>query len=354
MNFLLEFGWNNFHEKDFNQSDKKEFHVGRVISIQGFKYELITEKGELETELSGKLLYSSVSEELPKVGDWVRYLDYDQLGYIIDVLPRKNALSRKTPGTKTERQILATNIDCALVVQGLDRDFNVMRLDRYLVQLAACNIPAVVVLNKADLVDDVVPFENEIMKLQRGCEVYFCSTYNALGIDKLKTQLLKPGQTYILIGSSGVGKSSLLNSLVQSETQKISATSEWSSKGKHTTTSRDLFKLSNGSLVIDTPGMREFGVTFEEGTSSNEMFPAIAKFASNCRYADCRHIKEMGCAVIDALSSGQLDQEVYDSYIKLLKEQRRFEISAEDKKREGKEAGRMSREARNHRKKFKY
>jgi ribosome biogenesis GTPase / thiamine phosphate phosphatase len=354
MDFLTEFGWNSFHRQYFNSAEDNEFKVGRVISIKGFKYELITEKHELETELSGRLLYGALSEELPKVGDWVKYIDYDQAGYIVDVLPRKNFLSRKSPGSKTEKQVLATNIDCALVVQGLDRDFNLMRLDRYLVQLTACNIRSAVVLNKSDLVQNTDLQRDEILKLGRDCEVYFCSTYTGEGIDEIKSKLLQPGQTYILIGSSGVGKSSLLNALMQTERQKIGETSDSSRKGKHTTTTRDLFKLDNGSLIIDTPGMREFGVTFEDGSSSDELFPAISKFANECRYGDCKHINETGCAVIAAVGEGKLEEEAYNSYVKLLKEQRRFEISAEDKKREGKESGRRSREANNHRKKFKF
>jgi ribosome biogenesis GTPase / thiamine phosphate phosphatase len=354
MNYLHEFGWSNSHLQYFNPADKKEFNVGRVISIKGFKYTLITEKGDLETELSGRLLYGAISEELPKVGDWVTYVDYDEVGYIVDVLPRKNTLSRKSPGTKIERQILATNVDCALVVQGLDRDFNLMRLDRYLVQLAACNIPSAVVLNKCDLVDNPQHYHDEIIKLDRTRDIYFCSTYTGAGIDELKTRLLQPHHTYILMGSSGVGKSSLLNALMSNETQKIGETSESTSKGKHTTTTRDLFRIDNGSLIIDTPGMREFGVTFEDGPASDELFPAIQKFATACRFGDCRHVNESGCAVLAAVNEGKLEEDVYNSYVKLLKEQRRFEISAEDKKRQGKMSGRQSREANNYRKKFKF
>jgi ribosome biogenesis GTPase / thiamine phosphate phosphatase len=353
MNFLTEFGWNIFHAQYFDPSEANEFQLGRVISIKGFKFELITIKGELEAELSGKLLYGSTTEDLPKVGDWVQYLDYDQIGYIVDVLPRKNFLSRKNPGNTTEKQILAANIDRAFVVQGLDRDFNLMRLDRYLVQLAACNIPASVVLNKCDLVEDTTTFRLEIEKLGRDVPLFFCSTYSGSGMRALIDSLTS-NQTFILIGSSGVGKSSLLNALMQQQTQLVNATSDSTSKGKHTTTRRELFKLGNGSLMIDTPGMREFGVTSEENASSTELFPAIAEFGADCRYSNCRHVNESGCAVIRAVQEGRLDETVYTSYIKLLKEQRRFEIRVEDKKREGKEAGRRSREASNYRKKFKY
>ena len=154
MTRLEDYGWNSFHQQNYF-ANKKQGDKGRVISIKGFKYCLITENGELETELSGKFLFGSDSENLPKVGDWVSYLDYGEIGYIIDVLPRMNFLSRRNPGNKTERQILGTNIDFALIVQGLDRDFNLMRLERYLTQVTSCGIVPMVILNKADLATDL-------------------------------------------------------------------------------------------------------------------------------------------------------------------------------------------------------
>jgi ribosome biogenesis GTPase len=350
---LEDFGWNNFFQSN-KTNIKHELSTGRITSIQGFKYFVITEKGELETELSGKLLYGASPDELPKLGDWVSLLDYGTTGYIVEVLPRINELSRKNPGRKTEKQVLATNIDHALIVQGLDRDFNIMRLERYLVQLAACRIKPIVILNKADLITNPEHYTAEVQKLQRDCPVYFCSTYNGTGMDDLRNSVLQRSKTYILIGSSGVGKSSLLNSLMNRTIQQTNNTSDFNSKGKHTTTTRDLFALPNGSLLIDTPGMREFGMTFEEGQNPDEIFPAIQKFSSGCRYADCKHINDPGCAVIEALDTGELEREVYDSYIKLLKEQRRFEINIEDKKKLNKQFGKMTREAKDYRKKYKY
>lgn len=350
---LEDFGWNNFFQS-VTTNIKEELSPGRITSIQGFKYFVITEKGEIEAELSGKLLYGASPEELPKLGDWVSLKDYGAIGYIVEVLPRMNELSRKNPGKKTEKQVLAANIDQALIVQGLDRDFNIMRLERYLVQFAACRIKSVVILNKADLITNPEHYRSEVKKLQRDCPVYFCSSYNGTGIDELRNSVLQKSKTYIMIGSSGVGKSSLLNSLMNLPVQQTNSTSDFNNKGRHTTTTRDLFALPNGSLLIDTPGMREFGLTSDEGQNSNEMFPAIQKFASGCRYADCKHVDDPGCAIIEALQSGELEREVYDSYIKLLKEQRRFEINIEDKKKLNKQFGKMTREAKNYRKKYKY
>jgi ribosome biogenesis GTPase len=327
--------------------------LGRIVSIKGFKYFVQTESGELETELSGKLLYIAENAELPKVGDWVSLMAYDTMGYVIDVLPRKNALARRNPGAPTQKQILATNIDAALIVQGLDRDFNVMRLERYMVQLAACNIASIVVLNKADLVTDLAAYVHAVEKLQRPCVVQPCSTYTRMGLDAVRN-LLRPGETYSMIGSSGVGKSSLLNALMTSSTQAIGPTSEANKKGKHTTTTRDLFRLPQDSLLIDTPGMREFGLTGDEDAASEDLFPVIQRLAAQCRFKDCQHVDELGCAVMQALHDGTLPPEVYDSYVKLKKEQRRFEINAEEKKRLNKQSGKITREAKDYRKKYKY
>jgi ribosome biogenesis GTPase / thiamine phosphate phosphatase len=351
---LEQYGWSNFHQTCFDQRVKSDLSAGRVTSIKGFKYLLISQHGEVETELSGKLLYATSQEDLPKVGDWVLFMPYDSMGYVIEVMPRINGLSRKNPGTKTEKQVLAANIDMALIVQGLDRDFNLMRLERYLVQLSSCNIVASVILNKADLVADPESFREQVRKLGRDCHVHLCSTYSGSGIEQLKTEALEKNKTYILVGSSGVGKSSLLNALMDDEKQKTGSTSDQTSKGKHTTTTRDLFQLPNGSLIIDTPGMREFGLTSDDSQNTDELFPLIQMFGEKCRFSDCTHLNETGCAVIEAYDNGTLEREVYDSYVKLKKEQKRFEIRVEDKKRMGKQSGRMSREANNFRKKFKY
>jgi ribosome biogenesis GTPase len=353
MKNLIRFGWEESHQTHFNSLNSTLF-AGRVISIKGFKYYLTTERGELETELSGKLLFDNQNENLPKVGDWVLFQDYETMGYIIDLLPRKNALSRKAPGNKVEKQILAANIDRALIVQGVDSNFNIMRLERYIVQISACGIEPIIVLNKVDLVKETKSFFDAIERLKRDCPIYFCSTVDRVGIDQLQSEVLLPGKTCIMIGSSGVGKSSLLNSFMNAEAQNTGAVSDFNSKGKHTTTVRDLFLLPNGALMIDTPGMREFGVTFEDNASEENLFPEITKFAMQCRYNDCRHIEENGCAVLNALSTGELDTIVYDSYIKLLKEQRRFQISADQKKQMNKQFGKITREAKDHRKKYKY
>jgi ribosome biogenesis GTPase / thiamine phosphate phosphatase len=347
---LEDYGWNDFHQHNYSKSGNFKERTGRVTSVQGFKYHLITGNGEVEAELAGRLLYGSEGDQLPKVGDWVCYLDYGVSGYIIECLPRQNILSRKAAGKRNERQVLGTNIDFACVVQGLDRDFNIKRLDRYITQIVACGITPIVILNKSDLVEDTAPFVQAVNELNRNCAVFTCSNVTKLGIDEIRNHFIK-ARTYLMLGSSGVGKSSLLNVLMNNEVQVTSEVSDFNSKGRHTTTARELFMLPNGSLLMDTPGMREFGVTSEDG--GDDTFPAIEEFATNCRFTDCTHMMEDGCGVIAALNSGELDAAVYDSYVKLVKEQRRFEIRAEDKKRLNKQFGKMTREANAHRKKYK-
>jgi ribosome biogenesis GTPase / thiamine phosphate phosphatase len=353
MTTLIQYGWGLPQQNYFNSLHTK-LSPGRVISIQGFKYFLITENGELETELSGKLLFENENENLPKVGDWVLYTAYDTIGYIVEVFPRVNALSRRNPGRKVEAQVLAANIDYAIIVQGLDSNFNLMRLDRYIVQIRNGNIQPVVVLNKADLIENRDHYIEEVNRLRRDVPVYLCSTYNGVGIAEIQNEILQPGKTCVLIGSSGVGKSSILNALLSREVQQIGSISDITSKGKHTTTSRELFRLSNGCLVIDTPGMREFGMTGGDELTDDDQFPVLAELSKHCRYSDCKHLNETGCAVLDALENGSLDPVIYESYIKLIKEQRRFQISADEKKQQAKFFGKLTKEAKAHRKKYKY
>lgn len=352
MNNLNLFGWDKYQLK-MNISTDPSFEIGRVISIKGFKYEIITLKGDLDAELSGKLMYNSADEELPKVGDWVYYLDYDTSGYIMQVLPRTNEVSRKRPGTKIEKQVLATNVDHALIVQGLDRDFNLRRLERYLVQMRSCAVDAIVVLNKSDLVEDPVTYVNQVKDIAPDVRLLSCSTVTGVGIDELRTSVMKPFETYVIVGSSGVGKSSIVNVVGETTQIETASMSDFNNKGRHTTTSRELYVLSNGSLLIDTPGMREFGLTSSD-SSDEELFPLIDQFAGGCKFNDCTHSDEAGCNVLAAIERGELDPEVYASYLKLKKEMRRFEIDADEKKRMNKQFGRITREAKDHRKKYKY
>ncbi|WP_276483417.1 ribosome small subunit-dependent GTPase A [Paraflavitalea pollutisoli] len=353
MSTLPSYGWNEHFIQSFNAHYTQDLEAARVISIQGFKHILITETGVAEAQLAGALLHSREQEAYPKVGDWVLVKRYEEEGIIIDTLPRINELSRKAPGTNSARQVLAVNIDAALIVQGLDRDFNPMRLQRYLHQIVQCGIRPIVVLNKSDLVHDPETYRQQVLKLGYHCPVVLTSALYPTQQQDWTSQYLLPQHTYILLGSSGVGKSTLLNGLLGYQRMEEGATSTANHKGRHTTTTRQLVQLPNGSLLIDAPGMRELGIT-EEAGSTGIPHPLIEQLAIRCRFADCSHQHEPGCAVLEAMRQGDLPELVYRSYSKLLREQYHFQASVADKRRNERQFGKMAKQVAKHRKDRKY
>lgn len=354
MSILNQYGWNAWFRGHNSIYKEQNLLPGRIISVHGHQYALICENGEWVAELSGSMINSKASWELPKVGDWVVFMPYDELGYIIEVLPRQNELSRKMPGTGTEKQVIATNIDFAIIIQGLDRDFNPMRLQRYLHQVIKSNIKPIVVLNKRDLVKDPATYEKQVLEMGHSCPVILTSSLSNEGMEALKEKHINSGKTYVLLGSSGVGKSTLINALFGSQLQATGGISDVNKKGKHTTTSRNLFIMPDGSLIIDTPGMREFGITEDTEDAAVSYHPQIDELAFHCKFPDCTHQHEPGCAVVQALKEGSLLGIVYKSYVKLLKEEHRNQVSAEEKKRAAKKFGRMGKEAKVFRKKRKF
>ncbi|WP_298717073.1 ribosome small subunit-dependent GTPase A [uncultured Chitinophaga sp.] len=350
---LQSYGWNAHFLRYFETNTTRHLEAARVLSIQGFIHLLMTEAGNIEAQLSGALMNNREPEDYPKVGDWVLVKRFDEEGIIIDVLPRVNALSRKAPGTQSTRQVLAANIDAAFIVQGLDRDYNLMRLQRYLQQIVQCHIQPIVILNKADLVPDPETYRKAVEDLGYNCPVVLTSALQPAEQEAWASQYLLPRHTYILLGSSGVGKSKLLNSLLGYRLQEEGATSAANNKGKHTTTARHLVMLPNGSMIIDVPGMREFGVTGESG-SEGVFHPLIVELAPQCRFGDCTHQHEPGCAVIAAVRNGTLPGPVYRSYLKLLREQYHFQASEADKKRNIKQLTKLVKQVVKHRKNNKY
>ena len=260
-------------------------------------------------------------------------------------------MKRKTAGKKIEFQLIAANIDTAFIVQSLDSNYNPRRLERYLVMVQDGNIQPVVLLSKSDLLSPAELEEKkaEIRAIMPQTQIVAFSNMNREGLSDLEA-LLGEGQTYCLLGSSGVGKTTLLNSLLDSEAFKTQSVREKDSKGRHTTTRRQLIHLQGGAMVIDTPGMRELGSLSTE-SGLNEVFDEIVTLAEECRYSDCSHTQEDGCAILDALADGTLAQDRYQNYVKMNKESIFNEMSYLEKKHKDKEFGKMVKSVLKHHKK---
>ena len=351
---LQQYGWNTHFENLYTHYKAKDLQAGRVIAIQGFRHTLISMTGTAHAMLSGAVMNSKETWELPKVGDWVVFKAYDEQGIIIDILPRQNELSRKLPGKTSDKQVIAANIDAAFIIQGLDRDFNLMRVQRYLQQVLQCNIRPIIILNKKDLVNDPHAYLKQVQELGYPYPVILASALDLQNLNEWTTQYLQPGKTYILLGSSGVGKSTLLNALLGYQRQREGNMSTANNKGMHTTTARNLVALSNGSMIIDTPGMREFGITLDQDDTVYVHHPQIEELSAHCRFRDCTHQHEPGCAIIAAIKSGEVPQPVYRSYLKLIREQYHFQTNALAKKRIERQFGKIAKQVNEHRKNRKY
>ena len=351
---LQQFGWTEHFEQNFHAYKTSDLLPGRISGIHGLIHTVVGIHGTTACVLAGSLLHSKENTDLPRVGDWVVIKLYDDQGIIVDVLPRRNVLARKLPGKTSARQVLAANVDTAFIIQGLDRDFNIMCLQRYVSQVSQCGISPVVVLNKKDLPDDPDHFLREVTGLGYRFPVVMTSALNNKDVLELTAAYLHPWKTHILIGSSGAGKSTLLNAMLGSKIQEEGLVSNSTSKGRHTTTARDLFILSNGSLIIDTPGMREFGMTLENDDAGLVSHPLIDQLSGFCRFRNCTHAHEPGCAVIQAMENGELPAAVYRSYQKLVREQYHFQASLIEKKRVERQFGKVAKQVMSHRKRWKY
>lgn len=332
------------------------FSVARVVTVNKDSYQISTGTVVVRAELSGKMLFDTESSmDLPAVGDWVLYQDIDGSDFypIHKLLPRKSLLKRKTSGKKVDYQLIAANIDIAFIVMALDDNYNLNRLERYLVLVTGSGIHPVVLLTKSDLINEPELQEkiSEINIRQKSVEVLALSNISGSGLQAVKDQISE-GKTYCLLGSSGVGKTSLLNNLTDGGFA-VKAVREGDSRGRHTTTRRELIVLSSGGVIIDTPGMRELGnFGSEEGLINT--FDDITSLAGECRFRDCTHVNEKGCAVLAAVDSGEISEKQYKNYIKLRKEVAHYETSYHEKRKKGKEFSKFVKNVLSEHKKRKY
>ncbi len=319
---LENLGWNEFFEENFRSYAEQGYGVGRVYLENRRSFWLYTKAGEIKGDVSGKMIYQADSRsDFPAVGDWVVFrLQEDQSKAIIHaILPRSSKFSRKVPGSSIEEQIVATNIDTVMLVSGLDNDFNVRRIERYLVMVSASGANPVIVLNKADLCAELDLRLAEVERIAPNVPVVTISAKNDGQLIALGSYI-KKGETVALLGSSGVGKSTITNHLLGGgERQKVQEVREGDDRGRHTTTKRELIVLPDGGLIIDTPGMRELQLWVSEEGLENS-FEDIEALTAQCFYSNCEHNDTRGCAIEAALADGSLDHERWENHNKLQKE----------------------------------
>ena len=324
---LYELGWDSNFEIDWNRAERNTHFPARVIEVHKNAWRLLSANTEALVQLAGRLRHRlKTPDEWPAVGDWVE----TDGSVIVDVLPRQSKLSRKSAGRRTDEQIVAANIDTVFVVTALDHDFNLRRLERYLTLTWEGGATPVVLLNKSDLSDDIAVLQTKAEAAAPGVPVYAISAQVGLGLNELEPHLSR-GSTIALVGSSGVGKSTLINRLCGFERQAVNSIAD-DGRGRHTTTSRSLIVLPSGALLIDTPGMRELQLWGGEDNVSH-VFEEIEQLSEECHFRDCRHRTEPGCAVLIALDNGTLTRERFESYVKLRKElaflERKQDLSVE-------------------------
>ena len=340
---LVELGLTRWFEDKARELHGPDVPVARVTAVDRGRYLIRDEHGETPAELTGKFLHAARSSvDLPCVGDWVcvSYRDARSHATIHDVLPRRSLLRRKAPGRDIEFQMIAANIDVAFVIQACHFDFNVRRLERYLVIVREGHIEPVLLLTKTDLVspEELEHLIGRIRLAGIDARIVTLSNVTGEGIDRVR-ELVCPGQTYCLLGSSGVGKTTLINHLAAGstlETREVSHTGE----GRHTTTRRQLIVLEHGGLLIDLPGMRELGM-LGVGEGMDEAFADIGALARTCRFTDCSHASEPGCAVRAAIATHELSEEHLQGYLKLMKESQFNDLSYVERRKKDKAFGRF-------------
>jgi ribosome biogenesis GTPase / thiamine phosphate phosphatase len=351
---LITLGFDKWFEDKRAEALRPDCTVARVTAVHKDSYLVKNNKNEVLAELTGNFIYSAESSiDLPSVGDWalVQFHNDDTFAIIHALLPRKSFLRRKTPGKKIDYQMIAVNIDSALIVQACDFDFNLRRLERYLVMVNEGHIEPILLLTKSDLVgpEKLEQRISEVRQANIKCKILPLSSITGFGVDHVR-QLLEPCKTYCLVGSSGVGKTTLLNHIIGRDLFETNTVRASDGKGRHTTAQRQLIVLDQGAMLIDTPGMRELG---NIGVSSGleESFADIWSLSKTCRFANCTHSQEAGCALLNAIENGTLQADRYQSYLKLMKESEHNELSYVEKRRKDKKFGQFVKTVMKHHKK---
>ncbi len=319
---ISSYGWSETLQHDFEPFAARGLVPARVIVQQRNLYRLVAETGEIEGRISGLFRHEAVEGDYPVTGDWVAVEMKGDAAVIVQVLPRATAFTRMAAGTAKDKQVVAANVDTALLAASLNADLNLRRIERYLATAYESGASPVILLTKADACDDPKPLIDSVEAIAFGVPVLAVSVRTGQGLAELSA-LLAPGKTAVLLGSSGVGKSTLVNALAGVERMATKAIREDDAHGRHTTTHRELILLPSGALILDTPGMRELALwDAEAGVAAAfaETTAQVEEIAEGCRFRDCAHDKEPGCAVQAALADGTLDAERWRSFQKLQKE----------------------------------
>lgn len=340
---LEDLGYHADLENFRKEKALESFEVGRIIAEHKERYTIKTAEREYDGEIVGNMRFTAGSRaDFPAVGDWVAFSGYNDNDAIIHVIfPRRSVIERQAVGKHGEKQIIAANIDTAFIVQAVDRDFNINRIERYLTICHTSKVDPVIILSKTDLIG-----EAELEALLAGVRqrikhapVFTLSNETLQGIDKIRDQIIK-GKTYCLLGSSGVGKSTLSNILAGRELMKTDTISASTNKGRHVTSHRELLVLESGGILIDNPGMREVGVA-DSASGLEITFDLISSLSRECRFRDCTHTTEIDCAVIAAIERGEIDRSSYENYLRMEREKEHFESTVAEKRKKDKDFGKM-------------
>jgi ribosome biogenesis GTPase / thiamine phosphate phosphatase len=353
---LKELGFKEELKVSASLETKDYDNIARVIQEHKELYTIQNSAGIFKAEITGNMRFAAESRiDFPTVGDWVLVNMFDGGQAIIHkILPRISVLERKLVGSHAEKQLIASNVDTAFIVQAVDRDFNLNRLERYFVIANSGGVKPVVIINKIDLVSDseLIELTKQIKERLKNPEVFLTSSVSVDGLNAIEAYLQK-GMTYCFIGSSGVGKSTIINYLSGEQLLETHEISESTGRGKHTTTHRELVLLRNGSILIDTPGMREIGVT-ESDSGLSMTFSYITDLAKECKFNNCTHTDEPGCKIVESLEEGRLSSEEIENYKKLERQQEHFLSSVAEKRKKDKQFGKIYKEILREKKKRKY